>query len=72
MSLRTKKGFSAKLAAAFLLGAASLACMSCYYLPGLSGGKARAGLVLPRAIAVNTTSIALIVGGPGMDPIFAS
>jgi hypothetical protein len=40
-------------------------------MPGVSG-KARAGLVLPRYIAANTTSLALIVEGPGMDTLFAS
>jgi hypothetical protein len=72
MKAHTLKTSPAKLAAAVILGAASLAFISCYYVPGLSGGKARAGLVLPRAIAANTTSIALVVGGPGMDTMYTS
>ncbi len=61
-----------KLAAALLLGAVSLLLASCFYMPGVAGGKARAGLVLPKFIAADTTSLALIVGGPGMDPLFAT
>lgn len=62
---------AAKLAAAVILGGAILTVTSCFYMPGVSG-KARAGLVLPRYIAANTTSLALIVGGPGMEPIFGT
>jgi len=62
---------AAKLAAAVILGAASLLFMSCFYMPGVSGAKARVGLVLPRSIAGNTSSIVLVVGGPGMGTITA-
>ena len=72
MKTHTLKISSAKLAAAAILGAAILLFMGCYYVPGLSGSKARAGLVLPRSLVANPISLALIVGGPGMEPIFAS
>ncbi|MGD0728412.1 MAG: hypothetical protein ABSB63_23160 [Spirochaetia bacterium] len=58
----------ARLAAVVLLCAASLAFMSCYYVPGgLGGGLARATINVP--LPPNVTSIALIVGGPGMNTI---
>ncbi len=61
-----------RLAAAVMFGGAILAFTSCFYMPGVSGGKARAGLVLPRYLIANPVSLALIVGGPGMEPMFAS
>lgn len=72
MHTHTLKISPAKLAAVVILGAVSILFTGCFYMPGLSGGKARAGIVLPRSIAANTTSLALIVGGPGMEPIYAS
>ena len=63
---------SVKLAAVVLLGAASLSFTSCFYVPGVSGGNAWAGLVLPRSLVANPISLALIVGGPGMESIYAS
>jgi hypothetical protein len=61
-----------KLAAAVALGGAILALASCFYMPGISSGKARAGIVLPRYLIANPVSLALIVGGPGMEPMFSS
>ena len=66
------KAHVSKLAAAALLVAVSLLFTSCFYMPGVSGANARAGLILPRYIVSNTTSLALIVGGPGMSTIYAS
>ncbi len=54
-----------------LLGAAALAFTGCYYMPDASGDKAHAGLALNKSIAPNTTSIALVVEGPGMQTITA-
>ena len=62
----------AKLAGAALLAAVSLLFTSCFYMPGVSGNKARAGLVLPRSVVANPVSLALVVEGPGMDTMFAS
>jgi hypothetical protein len=61
-----------RLAAAFMVAGAFLALSSCFYMPGVSSGKARAGLVLPRYLIANPVSLALIVGGPGMEPMFVS
>jgi len=66
------KAHASKLAAAVVIGAVSILFTSCFYMPGVGGANARAGLVLPRYIAANTTSLALIVGGPGMNTIYAT
>jgi hypothetical protein len=61
-----------KLAAVVILGAASLLFTSCFYMPGVSRGNARAGLILPRSVVPNTASVVLVVEGPGMNTIHAS
>jgi hypothetical protein len=66
------KAHTLKLAAAAMLAAVSFFFTSCFYMPGVAGGKARAGLILPRALIANPVSLALVVGGPGMNPMFAS
>jgi hypothetical protein len=61
---------AAKLAVAVFLSAGILAVASCYYMPALSGGgAARAAVSVSRALPVDIASVALIVGGPGMDTI---
>ena len=71
MKAEMLKSAAARLAAVALLAAASLLLSSCFYMPG-AGGKAQAGLVLPRYLIANPVSLALVVGGPGMEPLFAS
>jgi hypothetical protein len=61
-----------KLAGFALLGAAALAVIGCFYMPGLAGqgGTARASIGLSRALPANLTgTFTLIVGGPGMSTI---
>ena len=72
MNAYVLKSCAAKAALFALAGVVSLVLAGCFYMPGVSGPNARAGLVLPRYIAGNTTSIVLIVGGPGMNTIYSS
>jgi len=67
------KAHISKLAAAALLAAVSLLFTSCFYMPGVSGrGMARAAVSPSPLPPPNVTSIALIVGGPGMNTITQS
>ncbi len=72
MKAQTLKSSGAKMAAVVILCAAGLALTNCFYTPGVSGDNARTGIALPKYVAANTVSLALIVGGPGMDPIYTS
>jgi hypothetical protein len=70
MRTHTSIKFPAKLAAVVILGAAILGFTGCYYIPGFGGRPARANISMSRAaLPANVASIALIVGGPGMDTI---
>ena len=61
-----------RLAAAVMLGGAILALTSCFYMPGVSGKPAKAGINISRSLLpANVSSVALIVGGPGMGTIAA-
>ncbi|MGD0724595.1 MAG: hypothetical protein ABSB63_03445 [Spirochaetia bacterium] len=61
-----------KLAAVVLLGALCIVFTGCFYMPGLRGGSAKAGISVNRSLLpANVSSVALIVGGPGMETITA-
>jgi hypothetical protein len=68
MKAQMLKSSGAKLAAVGILCAASLLFSGCFYVPMTpGGGPARATIAVP--LPPNVMSIALIVGGPGMDTI---
>jgi hypothetical protein len=68
--MKTHIPFAARPAAAILLAAVSLVLASCFYMPGVSGKAAKAGLSINRSLLPsNVSSIAVIVGGPGMETI---
>ena len=59
-----------RLAAAVMVVGAFLALTSCFYMPGVSGRPAKAGISIGRSLLpANISSVAVIVGGPGMQPI---
>ena len=73
MKAHISKRTSATLAAVVILGMSSLLATSCYYIPALGGrGVARATVSPSPLPPPNVTSIALIVGGPGMNTITQS
>jgi hypothetical protein len=61
-----------RLAGIFVVGAVGLALTSCFYMPGVSGRPAKAGISVNKSLLpANLSSIAVIVGGPGMETIVA-
>ncbi len=72
MKAHTLPKLPAKLATAVILSAVSLLLAGCFYMPGVGGRPAKAGLSINRSLLpANVSSFALIVGGPGMQPITA-
>jgi hypothetical protein len=59
-----------RLSGRVVVCAGIFALAGCYYMPGLAGsGMARANVGVSKALPANIASLALIVGGPGMDTI---
>ncbi len=63
---------TARIAVIMILSAASLVLAGCFYMPGVSGRPAKAGVSIGRSLLpASVSSVAVIVGGPGMETIAA-